>query len=214
MKKKNNWVDEWDADWLPIDVFLPSTIALRQGGKNNPTNNNTNNAANVQTPQRPATQAAPNTTAKTTSFSIKSAMQKKEEVEVKKIEETMNISAERETFSQEALIKAWNNYTQFTQEKPVLQQTIQQCKPVLGTDSRIMLAVFNSSQEEIMNDEKIKISNYLRKELHNGAITLEIRICEASENAKSLTSKELFIKMLEHNPSLSKLTKTLNLELS
>lgn len=141
-------------------------------------------------------------------------MQKKEEVEVKKIEETMNISAERETFSQEALIKAWNNYTQFTQEKPVLQQTIQQCKPVLGTDSRIMLAVFNSSQEEIMNDEKIKISNYLRKELHNGAITLEIRICEASENAKSLTSKELFIKMLEHNPSLSKLTKTLNLELS
>lgn len=212
MKKKNNWIDEWDADWLPIDVFLPSTIALRQGGKSQA--NNTSGVPNNTNTQKVATPAASSPVQKTTSFSIKDAMQKKEEVEVKKIEETMNISAERETFTQEALIKAWNNYTQYTKEKPVLQQTIQQCKPVLGTDYKIMLAVYNSSQEEIMNDEKIRISNYLRKKLHNGAINLEIRICEVGENSKTLTSKELFIKMLEHNPSLSKLTKTLNLELS
>lgn len=161
-----------------------------------------------------ATQQPQNQASKITSFSIKGAMQKKEEVEQKKIEEAETVSSEREVFSQESLIKAWNNYVQFTKEKPVLQQTIQQCKPVLGTDQRIMLAVYNSSQEEIMMDEKIRIVNYLRKELHNGLIELEIRICEADKNLKTFSSKDLFIKMMEHNPSLSKLTKELNLELS
>ncbi|MBO7606170.1 MAG: hypothetical protein J6T28_00950 [Paludibacteraceae bacterium] len=151
---------------------------------------------------------------KVMTFSIKDSMQKKVEVEQKKAEETETISAEREAFTQDALIKVWNEYTQFTKEKPVLQQTIQQCKPVLGTDCRIMLAVYNSSQEEIMLDEKIRLVNYLRKELHNGSIELEIRICEANENTKTFTNKELFIKMLEHNTSLSKLTKELGLELS
>ena len=65
-----------------------------------------------------------------------------------------------------------------------------------------------------MMDEKIRIVNYLRKELHNGLIELEIRICEADKNLKTFSSKDLFIKMMEHNPSLSKLTKELNLELS
>lgn len=141
-------------------------------------------------------------------------MQKKVEVEQKKAEETVAISAEREAFSQESLVKVWNNYTQFAKDKPVLLQTIQQCKPVLGTDCRIMLAVYNSSQEEIMLDERIRLVNYLRKELHNGNIELEIRICEANENMKTYSNKELFIKMMEHNPSLSKLTKELGLELS
>ena len=141
-------------------------------------------------------------------------MQKKVEVEQKKVEEAVSVSSESEPFSQDMLVKVWNGYTQYTKEKPVLQQTIQQCKPVLGTDFRIMLAVYNSSQEEIMLDERIRIVNYLRKELHNGKIELEIRICEASENLKTFSNKDLFVKMMEHNPSLSLLTKELNLELS
>lgn len=141
-------------------------------------------------------------------------MQKKEEIIVKQQEEQMSISSEKENFTQEALIRAWNAYTQFTTEKPVLQQTIQQCKPVLGTDYRIILAVYNSSQEEIMTNERIRIVNYLRKTLHNGNIDLEIRIYEAGESTKMLTKKELFIQMIGHNPNLKKLTKEFNLELS
>ncbi len=213
-KKKNNWVDEWFPQDEPIEIFLPSTIALRQGQPAQ-TSNPTSTPQASRTEAQPAakqTQAQGNS--KVMSFSIKDSMQKKVEVEQKKAEETETISAEREAFSQEALVKAWNDYTQFTKEKPVLQQTIQQCKPVLGTDCRVMLAVYNSSQEEIMLDEKIRLVNYLRKALHNGSIELEIRICEANENAKTFTNKELFIKMLEHNTSLSKLTKELGLELS
>ncbi|MBO7428219.1 MAG: hypothetical protein J6U08_05875 [Paludibacteraceae bacterium] len=214
MKKKNNWVDEWFPQDEPIEIFLPSTIALRQGQPAQ-TSNPTSTPQASRTEAQPAakqTQAQGNS--KVMSFSIKDSMQRKVEVEQKKAEETETISAEREAFSQEALVKAWNDYTQFTKEKPVLQQTIQQCKPVLGTDCRVMLAVYNSSQEEIMLDEKIRLVNYLRKALHNGSIELEIRICEANENAKTFTNKELFIKMLEHNTSLSKLTKELGLELS
>lgn len=218
MKKKNNWVDDCFAEEIPLQIFLPSTTTLRQGTK---PATKTNRASMPQTAQN--TQAATQTNAlrspvqsanKAMTFSIKDTMQKKVEVEEKKAEETVNISAERTEFSQESLVKVWNNYTQYTKDKPVLQQTIQQCKPVLGTDFRIMLAVYNSSQEEIMMDERIRLVNYLRKELHNGAIELEIRICEAGDNVKSYTSKELFVKMLEHNPSLSKLTRELNLELS
>lgn len=141
-------------------------------------------------------------------------MQKKEEIIVKQQEEQMSISSEKEDFTQEALIRAWNAYTQFTTEKPVLQQTIQQCKPVLGTDYRIILAVYNSSQEEIMTNERIRIVNYLRKTLHNGSIDLEIRIYETGESTKMLTKKELFIQMIGHNPNLKRLTKEFDLELS
>lgn len=170
-------------------------------------------------PQQNATNASrqpqTNVARQATSFSIKNAMQKKEE-EVKKEEneEAFNESTERNDFSQDMLIKAWNNYVQYTTEQPVLQQTIQQCKPVLGTDYRIMLAVYNSSQEALMTKERVKITNYLRKELHNGAVSLEIRIYEVGENTKSLTQKEIFLRMMEHNPNLKKLAKELNLELS
>ncbi len=214
MKKKNNWVDEWFPQEEPIDIFLPSTIALRQGAQ--PARNSAATPApqSPQSVQMPAKQSPKPGAGRVMSFSIKDSMQKKVEVEQKKAEETVAISAEREAFSQESLVKVWNNYTQFAKDKPVLLQTIQQCKPVLGTDCRIMLAVYNSSQEEIMLDERIRLVNYLRKELHNGNIELEIRICEANENMKTYSNKELFIKMMEHNPSLSKLTKELGLELS
>lgn len=218
MKKKNNWVDDWFTEEVPLQIFLPSTVSLRQGAKPAAQTNGApapQTAQNTQvTAQNDARRAAAPSTNKVMSFSIKDTMQKKVEVEVKKAEESVNISAEREVFSQDSLVKVWNNYVQFTNDKPVLQQTIQQCKPVLGTDFRVMLAVYNSSQEEIVMDERIRLVNYLRKELHNGAIELEIRICEAGDNVKSYTNKELFVKMLEHNPSLSKLTRELNLELS
>ncbi len=200
---------------VPIDLFLPSTISLRQGGKpvapnSAPQSSQSSPIVSRQVTQQPVNQQ----NSKITSFSIKGAMQKKVEVEQKKVEEAVSVSSESEPFSQDMLVKVWNGYTQYTKEKPVLQQTIQQCKPVLGTDFRIMLAVYNSSQEEIMLDERIRIVNYLRKELHNGKIELEIRICEASENLKTFSNKDLFVKMMEHNPSLSRLTKELNLELS
>lgn len=218
MKKKNNWVDDWFTEEIPLQIFLPSTVSLRQGAKPAAQTNGApmpQSARNVQAAaQNDARRAAAPSKNKVMSFSIKDTMQKKVEVEVKKAEETVNVSAEREAFSQDSLVRVWNNYVQFTGDKPVLQQTIQQCKPVLGTDFRVMLAVYNSSQEEIVMDERVRLVNYLRKELHNGAIELEIRICEAGDNVKSYTSKELFVKMLEHNPSLSKLTRELNLELS
>ena len=218
MKKKNNWVDDDFFGEIPLQIFLPSTISLREGAKPAPKTNGAPMAQSVQNAQASTHANAPGATApnagKIMSFSIKDTMQKKVEVEVKKAEETACVSEERETFSQDMLVKVWNNYLQYAKEKPVLQQTIQQCKPVLGTDFRIMLAVYNSSQEEIVMDERIRLVNYLRKELHNGAVELEIRICDAESNVKSYTNKELFVKMLEHNPSLSKLTKELNLELS
>ena len=77
-----------------------------------------------------------------------------------------------------------------------------------------MLAVYNSAQESLMTKERVKITNYLRKELHNGQVSLEIRIYEVSENTKSFTHKELFLKMMENNPNLKKLAKELNLELA
>lgn len=213
MKKKNNWVDEWDENWLPIEIFLPSTQLLRQGGT---PQNKTNGAASPQTNNASsAARTVQNPIVKqTTSFSIKDAMQKKVEVKQEQQEESFADSNEREQFSQDALIKAWNSYVQFTAEQPVLQQTIQQCKPVLGTDFKIMLAVYNSAQESLMIKERVKITNYLRKELHNGAISLEIRVYEVGESVKSLTQKEMFLKMMEHNPNLKKLAKELNLELA
>ena len=215
MKKKNNWVDDDFFGEIPLQIFLPSTISLREGAKPAAKTNGAPMPQNVQNAQASVRNNAQGVTnGRVMSFSIKDTMQKKVEVEVKKAEETACMSEERESFSQDMLVKVWNNYVQYTKEKPVLQQTIQQCKPVLGTDFRIMLAVYNSSQEEIMLDERIRLVNYLRKELHNGAVDLEIRICEAENNVKSYTNKELFVKMLEHNPSLSKLTKELNLELS
>lgn len=212
MKKKNNWVDEWDENWLPIDIFLPSTQALRQGGNVAP--QRATNGAPI--PQQYTAQNKPQPTVanRTTTFSIKGAMQpKKEETQTGEQEEGFSEIKERTTFSQDELIKTWNDYTQFTTEQPVLQQTIQQCKPVLGTDFRIMLAVYNSSQESLIMKERVKITNYLRNKLKNGAINLEIRIYEASENVKSLSRKELFLKMMEKNPNLKKLAKELSLEI-
>ena len=104
MKKKNNWVDEWDENWLPIDIFLTSTINLRQGGAVAQQRTTNGAPAPVNAQSNPAPRQQPVARPQTTSFSIKDAMQKKEEVKKVTQEESFAESNERNAFTQDDLV--------------------------------------------------------------------------------------------------------------
>jgi 3-deoxy-D-manno-octulosonate cytidylyltransferase len=78
--------------------------------------------------------------------------------------------------------------------------------PKVVVDNQILL--------EQMAAIKGRIKATLAKALHNGNITLSMRVAEATELKKVLSRKELFEEMRTRNQSVEKLSKLLKLELT
>ena len=64
-----------------------------------------------------------------------------------------------------------------------------------------------------LNDIKKRLELTMAKHLHNGNITLSVRLAEQTEKRKILTPKENFEEMLESSKAFRILAEKLNLEL-
>lgn len=139
-------------------------------------------------------------------------MQKQEE-EKKKEEEKLAAISANTPFTQEQMIRVWNKYIQTISDKTILKNTMETCKPTLQENNHLVQSVENTYQQNEMNAELISILNYMRIELRNGTIELEIRVKAMEENVRVLTPNERFKKLTETYPELSKLKEEMGLEL-
>lgn len=145
------------------------------------------------------------------SFSIKGSINKKEE-EIKQEEERLMALSQNKEFTQEELIRCWNNFIKGLTEKQILKNTMMSCKPQLEEDFKITVHVDNSVQKEQLELELVALTNHLRENLKNGKIEIVIHVNEMGESIKTKTTHELFMELKEISSDFAKFAERLKLE--
>ncbi len=85
--------------------------------------------------------------------------------------------------------------------------------PSITVYPNIELVVENEMLKKELNDIKKRLEVTMAKHLHNGNITLSVRLAEQTEKRKILTPKENFEEMLEYSKAFRLLAEKLKLEL-
>ncbi|MBU2649689.1 MAG: DNA polymerase III subunit gamma/tau [Bacteroidetes bacterium] len=117
-------------------------------------------------------------------------------------------------FTQDDLIRVWGYYHEtLKNDSPSLYSTLTKDLPVLKEDFIIELKVFNKVLEKEINDRRMDMLAYLRKELENYSISMEILVDEDIQESKAYFPEEIFQKLSEKNPALRELKDKLDLEL-
>ena len=127
-------------------------------------------------------------------------------------------SGRANNFTQEELVAVWNAYAKNVEhEKPTISTIMQKTSPYKTSNSEILITLDNQVQEELINESKQGLTNYLKQELQNTSIYITTKI-ELSENSgntgtRLYTREDKLKYMIEQNPALVSLIKKLDLDL-
>lgn len=93
-----------------------------------------------------------------------------------------------------------------------LYQTIKTSETVLNADYSFTITVSNEIQNREINSAKTNILNYLKSNLGNYSISLNVKVEHEINKVTNLTPHEQFLKMAEKNPALLTLKKKFDLD--
>jgi len=116
-------------------------------------------------------------------------------------------------FSQFDLHEAWKRYAETLREKLHLKNTMLNNLPALRENYHIEALVYNPQQEQALKEEIISLVEFLRKELKNTSIVIDVFITEENTKKLAYTDKEKFELMASKNESLDSLVKEFKLRL-
>ncbi len=116
-------------------------------------------------------------------------------------------------FTQEQLVNAWKKYLSQLKEEKLLQNTMRLYLPKLINDKLFEVEVNTELNQQYLLDNSLSILSFLRENLKNDDITMEIKIAESNAIKKAMTSREIFDEMVSKNSSLQKLSDEFGLEL-
>ena len=130
--------------------------------------------------------------------------------EVKK----QDLSATR--FSQTLLEEKWNNFADLRKKegKMGLYTTLTKSTPILGEDFSISFEIDSEVQKIEFQTESQLLLDFLRSELINGKINLNLKITAShSPKLTQLTSRERFFQMADENPELHNFKEIFDLDI-
>jgi len=117
-------------------------------------------------------------------------------------------------FTQEELIKFWIAYAEsLSAAKEHLKNTLLNCQPVLKGDLTLEVAVYNPIQNDELTDCSAELLSFLRKNLNNEHIKMQIIITEKEEQDIIYTATDKYKYLADKYPSLEKLRETFDLTL-
>lgn len=122
---------------------------------------------------------------------------------------------ENQNITPEKLKEKYTKYVETLREtRPRMYSSLINKIPGLAADNKIQINLDNGSQMEDFNrDIKPFLLKFLKKELANSGITIELTITEQQDNKLLYSPKDKFDHMVAKNPLLGKLTQRFNLEL-
>jgi len=135
--------------------------------------------------------------------------QKKEEKQM------VDVSKLRKTdFSEIKMLKKWKEVIEFVKQKGKsnLGITLGVFPPLLKANFEIELPLSNSSQVEMLQDDKYMILEFLRNKLENDYIEITAKVIESEKSNIPYTNKDKFAKMMDENPHLETLRMKLGLD--
>ncbi len=176
------------------------------------------------TPQEPAKPVTPkivlengiaSKTKRTSGLSLKSIRAKKEH-QIRQLDVVVDEeNLPREPFNQDELTEVWNAFvTKIEGEgKFNLASILSIDKPTLAPDGfSIQLTFPNATNKVEVERQSFDLMSYLRKNLKNYDITLDITINEELDTKYAYTPLEKYEKLKEKNPNLELLRTTFDLD--
>ena len=134
-----------------------------------------------------------------------------EELEVK---EERIIKSNSESFSNDDLISTWKEMkADFAENgKSNLVLALDMKEPVLQENFKIEITLSNTSQVELLQQEKMNILDFLRKKMNNDLIDIILKVPEGNKEDTAYTNSDKFKKMYEKNKNLEILGQKLGLD--
>ena len=154
----------------------------------------------------------------TTSSSLKSKtisiLSSLNDVEEKAESKKEILTVNSDDFSLDLLMKKWKEMISHFKdlEKSNLALNLNINSPELIEKNKIKIILSNSSQVELIEQEKINILTYLRNSLNNDLLELETEVKEIDKNDVPYTNSDKYKKMFEENKNLAKLGARLGLD--
>ncbi len=150
-------------------------------------------------------------------FSIKKELNKIEEKQQENVH--LFVPTEgmpKEEFSEEKLRDLWGKYADAigAEGKINMRANMGAFKPIIKADYRIAFAVASVHILDDFNNEKIALLEYLRKELNNYFIDIDVTVNSTDTGErKPYTASEKFKFLAQKNPALDKLRQKLELDI-
>ena len=137
----------------------------------------------------------------------------KKEEDVAESRETIK-TKNTDDFSQEKLSKLWKELIDdfSAKGKSNVVLALSSNEPILKSNFLVNVVLSNTSQVELLNEEKTKILEFLRKELNNELINIDLSVIPNEKNNKPYTNSDKFKKMYEQNKNLAILGQKLGLD--
>jgi hypothetical protein len=132
-------------------------------------------------------------------------------VEISKKEE--EVFAVNQPFTKEALERAWRRFAEDIQDDPHLTNAMKAFPPNMLEDYQIEAVIQNQALEAKLLQLKPELERHLHRQLKNGKIRLRLRMAEENENTRPFTARDRLDSMMQKNPHLEKLYRSLGLEI-
>lgn len=163
--------------------------------------------------KRPISKISLSKQKKSKTISITAALQQVNETKEEELE--INTSKLRNTdFTESAMLKSWKKVIAYVRKKGKsnLAITLGVFPPILKDNYVIELSLSNSSQVEMLQEEKYVVLEFLRNALSNDYIEITTKIIEGEKSNIPYTNKDKFAKMMGENPHLETLRMKLGLD--
>lgn len=118
-------------------------------------------------------------------------------------------------FTQQELTLQWLSMcNRMPQHLSGIATRMKNMTPVITEHPAIEVVVDNQLALEQMEQIKGSIVNTLKRDLHNQAVTLTMRVAEHQERERLLSRREQYEQMEQENPSVAKLREFFDLQLA
>ena len=130
------------------------------------------------------------------------------------IEDKIEISKNSDHFSNDDLQTRWKemNSNFSNKGKTNLVLALNSNKPVLKENYVVEVTLSNTSQVELLNEEKLNILGYLREKMNNDSIDIITNVVQSDKNDTPYTNSDKYKKMYEQNKNLAILGQKLGLD--
>lgn len=146
-------------------------------------------------------------------LSLSSIKAKKEHQNTKK-PDTVQEELPEEAFTEAEMLEHWNTFVAQLEAKgkKILASNLQTDVPKLKNQNTLWIELPNSTMKKEIEREQGGLMQYLRENLNNHAITLQITVNEEVAKKFAFTPEEKYEKLKEKNPAIELLRKEFDLD--
>lgn len=166
----------------------------------------------VATPSSPTTGTIPKVAGlRSTSTIINKAVEKETPALANTVQESQPLTNKAVTY--DGLKTSWDTLVEHLKERQRYSEYVILNRPFTLKGTTIYLAVDNEIQQELLTTAlRTEVLTYLRKEVQNSTLHLEVRILEQEKVKMIYTQAEKFNFLAEKNPALNDLRSALGLD--